>query len=86
MLRSQAQKTECFTGRLAYEAQIVFANANARMELAPPGDDEVNKAAEVANRRLFAPFEKGWKKNEGLLFHCYSEYKKRFCYHHRAEG
>jgi len=68
------------------EAQIVFANANARMELAPPGDDEVNKAAEVANRRLFAPFEKGWKKNEGLLFHCYSEYKKRFCYHHRAEG
>jgi hypothetical protein len=27
------------------EAQIVFANANARMELAPPGDDEANKSA-----------------------------------------
>ena len=77
------------------EAQIVFANANARMELAPPGDDEVtkaaeaaeaNKATEAANRRLFALFENGWKKGEGLLFHCYREYKKRLCYHHRAEG
>ena len=36
------------------EAQIVFANANARTELAPPGDDEVNKATEAANRRLLA--------------------------------
>lgn len=31
------------------EAQIVFANANTRMELAPPGDDEANKSAEAAN-------------------------------------
>jgi hypothetical protein len=67
------------------EAQIVFANANARMELAPPGDDEANKAAEAANRRLLALFKKGWKKDEGLLFHCYREYKKRLCYQHRAE-
>ena len=36
------------------EAQIVFANSNARMEVAAPGDDEANKAAEAANRRLFA--------------------------------
>jgi hypothetical protein len=68
------------------EAQIVFANANARMELAPPGDDEATKAAEAANRRLLALFKKGWKKDEGLLFHCYREYKKRLCYHHRTEG
>ncbi len=68
------------------EAQIVFANANARMELAPPGDDEANKAAEAANRRLLALFKKGWKKDEELLFYCYREYKKRLCYHHRAEG
>jgi hypothetical protein len=67
-------------GRLAYEAQIVFANANARMELAPPGDDEASKAAEAANRRLFALFDRGWKKGEGLLFRCYQEYKKRLCY------
>jgi hypothetical protein len=64
---------------------IVFANANARMELASPGDDEANKAAEAANRRLLALFEKGWKRDDKLLFHCYREYKKRLCYHHRAE-
>ncbi len=68
------------------EAQIVFANENARMELAPPGDDEATKATEAANRRLLALFKKGWKKDEGLLFHCYREYKKRLCYQHRAEG
>jgi hypothetical protein len=68
------------------EAQIVFANANARMELAPPGNDEVNKEAEAANRRLLTLFKKGWKKGDALLFHCYREYKKRLCYHHRAEG
>lgn len=68
------------------EAQIVFANANAGMELAPPGDDEANKAAEAANRRLFALFQRGWKKGDTLLFYCYREYKKRLCYHHRAEG
>jgi len=56
------------------------------MELAPPGDNEANKAAEAANRRLLAQFGKGWKKDEGLLFHCYREYKKRLCYHHRAES
>lgn len=68
------------------EAQIVFANANARMELAPPGDDEANKEADAANRRLLALFRQGWKKDEGLLFHCYREYKKRLCYHHRADS
>jgi hypothetical protein len=68
------------------EAQIVFANANARMELAPPGDDEANKEAEAANRRLLALFRQGWKKNERLLFRCYQEYKKRLCYHHRADS
>jgi len=67
------------------EAQIVFANANARMELAPPGDDEATKAAETANRRLLALFGEGWTKGDKLLFHCYREYKKRLCYHHRAE-
>jgi hypothetical protein len=67
------------------EAQVVFANANARMELSPPGDDDANKAAEAANRRLFALFEKGWDKGDKLLFRCYQEYKKRLCYHHRAE-
>jgi predicted protein tyrosine phosphatase len=56
------------------------------MELAPPGDDEATKAAEAANRRLLALFKKGWKKDEGLLFHCYREYKKRLCYHHKAEA
>ena len=68
------------------EAQIVFANANARMELAPPGDDEANKAAEGANRRLLALFRKGWTRGDKLLFHCYCEYKKRLCYHHRVES
>ena len=68
------------------EAQIVFASTNARMELAPPGDDEANKAAEAANRRLLALFQKGWTRGDKLLFHCYREYKKRLCYHHRAEG
>ena len=68
------------------EAQIVYANANARMELARPGDDEANKAAEAANRRLLVLFRKGWTKDEGLLFYCYQEYKKRLCYHHRTEG
>ena len=68
------------------EAQIVFANANARMELAPPGDDESNKAAEAANRRLLVLFRKGWRKDESLLFRCYQEYKKRLCYHHRVES
>lgn len=68
------------------EAQIVFANANARMELAPVGDDEANKAAEAANRRLLALFERGWKKGDKLLFHCYREYKKRLCYQHKSEG
>ena len=67
------------------EAQIVFANASARMELAPPGDDETNKAAETANRRLFALFGRDWRKDDKLLFRCYAEYKKRLCYHHRAE-
>jgi len=68
------------------EAQIVFANANARMELAPPGDDEANKAAEAANRRLLALFRRGWRRDDKLLFHCYREYKKRLCYDHRGEG
>jgi hypothetical protein len=68
------------------EAQIVFANANARMELAAPGDDDANKAAEAANRRLFALFKKGWTRGNKLLFDCYREYKKRLCYHHQAEG
>ena len=68
------------------EAQIVFANANARMELAPPGDDEVNKAAEAANRRLLTLFKKGWSRGDKLLFHCYCEYKKRLCYHHGADS
>lgn len=47
------------------EAQIVFANANARMEPAPPGDDEANKEAEAANRRLLALFRKNWKRTRG---------------------
>jgi hypothetical protein len=68
------------------EAQIVFAIANTRMELAPPGDDEANKAAEAANRRLFALFEKGWRRGDNLLFHCYRDYKKRLCCHHSAES
>jgi hypothetical protein len=68
------------------EAQIVYANATARMELAPPGDEEAHNAAETANRRLFALFKKGWKKSDKLLFYCYREYKKRLCYHHRTEG
>jgi len=68
------------------EAQIVFANANARMGLRLRGDDEANKAAEVANRRLLALFRRGWRRDDKLLFHCYREYKKRLCYHHRAEG
>ena len=68
------------------EAQIVFANANARMELSPPGDDEATKAAEAANRRLLVLFGKGWTRGDKLLFHCYSEYKKRLCYHHQAES
>jgi len=68
------------------EAQIVFANANARMELSLPGDDEANKAAEAANRRLLALFRNGWTKGDKLLFHCYREYKKRLCYHHRVES
>ena len=68
------------------EAQIVFANSNARMELAAPGDDEANKAAEAANRRLLALFKKGWTRSDKLLFRCYQEYKKRLCYYHRAEG
>jgi len=68
------------------EAQIAFANANAHMELAPAGDDEANKAAEAANRRLLALFEKGWTRGDKLLFHCYREYKKRLCYHHRVES
>jgi hypothetical protein len=68
------------------EAQIVYANTNARMELASPGDEEAYNAAETANRRLFALFKKGWKKGDKLLFYCYREYKKRLCYHHRTEG
>jgi hypothetical protein len=68
------------------EAQIVYANANARMELAPPGDEEAYNAAETANRRLFALFKKGWKKSDKLLFYCYREYKKRLRYHHLTEG
>ena len=46
----------------------------------------LRQAAEAANRRLLALFKKGWKKDEGLLFHCYREYKKRLCYHHKAEA
>ena len=68
------------------EAQIVYANTNARMELAPPGDEEAQKAAETANHRLFALFKKGWKKGDKLLFYCYREYKKRLCYHHQREA
>lgn len=68
------------------EAQIVFANANTRMELAPPGDDEANKSAEAANRRLLALFKKDWTRSDNLLFHCYREYKKRLCYQHRTES
>ena len=68
------------------EAQIVYANANARIELAPPVDDEANKAAGAANRRLLALFRRGWRSDDKLLFHCYREYKKRLCYHHRAES
>jgi hypothetical protein len=68
------------------EAQIVFANANARMELSPPGDDEANKAAEAANRRLLALFGKGWTRGDNLLFQCYRDYKKRLCYDHRVES
>lgn len=68
------------------EAQLIFANANARQELAPLEDDEANKAAEAANRRLFALFEKGWKKGDKLLFYCYQQYKLRLCYQHRAES
>lgn len=68
------------------EAQIVFANANARMELAPPGDDEATKAAEAANRRLLVLFRNDWTRGGKLLFRCYQEYKKRLCCHHRAEG
>jgi hypothetical protein len=68
------------------EAQIVYANTNARMELAHLGHEEAQKAAEAANRRLFALFKKGWSKSEKMLFYCYREYKKRLCYHHRKEG
>jgi hypothetical protein len=68
------------------EAQIVYANANARMELASAADEEAYNAAETANRRLFALFKKGWTKGDKLLFYCYREYKKRLCYRHRTEG
>jgi hypothetical protein len=51
-----------------------------------PGDKEAHKAAETANRRLFALFKRSWKKGDKLLLYCYREYKKRLCYHHPMES
>jgi hypothetical protein len=86
LLKLGREIARCGTDAEFNEAQIVFANTNARMELAAPGEDEANKVAEAANRRLLTLFRRGWRRDDKLLFHCYREYKKRLCYHHSAEG
>jgi hypothetical protein len=69
-----------------WQAQIAYAQMFAKMGTSEPGDDEVTKEYEAANRRLFSKFEKGWKAEDRLLFRCYWEFKKRLVYHNRAEG
>jgi hypothetical protein len=60
--------------------------ARAGMGTSKPGDDEVTKLYEAANRRLFSLFEKAWKAEDRLLFRCYWEFKKRLVYHHRGKA
>jgi len=69
-----------------WQAQIAYAQMFAKMGTSEPGDDEVTKEYEAANRRLFSQFEKGWKAEDRLLFRCYWEFKKRLVYHYRAES
>jgi hypothetical protein len=69
-----------------WQAQIAYTQMFAKMGTSTPGDDEVTKEYEGANRRLFSLFEKGWKAEDRLLFRCYWEFKKRLVYRHRAEG
>ena len=69
-----------------WQAQIAYTQMFAKMQTSEPGDDEVTKEYEAANRRLRFLFAKGWKTDEGLLFRCYWEFTKRLVYHHRAEG
>jgi hypothetical protein len=69
-----------------WQAQIAYTQMFAKMGTSKPGDDEVTKEYEAANRRLFSLFEKGWKAEDRLLFRCYWEFKKRLVYHHRVES
>ena len=63
------------------------ANRSLRtIETSKPGDDEVTKEYEAANRRLRSLFEKGWKADDRLLIRCYWEFTKRLVHHHRAES
>jgi hypothetical protein len=58
----------------------------AEMGASKPGNDEVTKEYEAADKRLFFLFEKGWKAEDRLLFRCYREFKKRLVYHHGADS
>lgn len=69
-----------------WQAQIAYTQAVAKMTASKPGDDEVIKEYEAANKRLLSLFERGWKAEDRLLVHCYCEFKKRLLYRHRAEG
>jgi hypothetical protein len=69
-----------------WQAQIAYTQMFAKMETSQPGDDEVTKEYEAANRRLFSLFEKGWKAEDRLLFPCYWEFTKRLVYHQGADS
>jgi hypothetical protein len=69
-----------------WQAQIAYTQMFAKMQTSQPGDDEVTKEYEAANRRLFSLFEKGWKAEDRLLCRCYWEFTKRLVYHHGADS
>ena len=62
-----------------WQAQIAYTQMFAKMGTSEPGDDEVTKEYEAANRRLFSKFEKEWKAEDRLLFRCYWEFKSGWC-------
>jgi hypothetical protein len=69
------------------EAQIKYADAYAKLQLAHPNIDwEAHRQGNDANRKMFALFSKAWGNDETHLFKAYWAFKQRILFHHDAQA
>ena len=66
------------------EAQIVYVNTHARF-FSNTADVEANRECEAARKRLFYLFTDGCE-DAAWVLKAWNQYRRRLCYHHRADS